>query len=121
MAESVGSVSVDILNGNVSPQSQAVETWAVAGVDGIGAQKMGEHKSGFVFVATLIQVQATLEARLVLLAAVQGTVVSIEDSFGEVWTNCLVTHVGRPERHAVIHEGTAKVRAVVTIAGQLTA
>ena len=122
MATSVGSVAIDILSGNVNPQRPRMETWHIPGVTGQGAQNMGSNQASFAYRATLYGTAAAVETRLVALAAVQGTVVTIEDDFGKQRANCLVTQVGTPQRKDIIRLGlTGQMRAVVSVAGIVVA
>lgn len=117
----IGAETVEILRGNINPQSQRVEVWSIAGRTGIGAQLMGENQSSFRYLAILFDLDVALESRLVALAALQGTVVTITDDFGKARANCLVVLVGVPRRKLVIRDGIEEVRAELEIKGVLTA
>ncbi len=121
MATSVGAVAIDFLRGNIAPQTQRVEAWFIPGRTGMGAQLMGSNQNRFAYRAVLYGTPAAVETRLVSLAAVQGTVVTITDDFGKARTNCLVMQVGIPQRKKIILNGADGMRAQVGVAGILTA
>ena len=84
---SVGGVTVEILRGNIAPQTQRVDTWHIPGRTGIGAQLMGLNQSSFSYQCILIAAQASVEGRLASLSALQGTIISVTDDFGETRAN----------------------------------
>lgn len=113
----LGAVTVDILRGNTTPVRTRVETWHVPGRTGIGAQLMGSNESAFAYEGVVYAATATAETTLAAVAALQGTVITIVDDHSQSRANCLVTSVDIPDRRAVVHNGTAKVRAVVHVSG----
>lgn len=117
----VGAVTVELLSGDSDPQSEQVDVWTVPGQDGVGAQLLGSNQSAFSYVATLFGSSSDVETRLVNLAAIQGTVITIVDDFSKTRTSCLVTKVKRMGRKLVLREGATEVRAQVAITGVRTA
>lgn len=93
MATEIGSVSCDFLKGYSDSLKQAIQTWNVPGLDGVGAQKIGRHAGRFQFRAIKFDTLANVESWAFNLEALQGQVVTAEDDRGIEYSGLLVQEV----------------------------
>jgi hypothetical protein len=120
MATTVGSIGCDLISGMATTLTTTIETWAVPGLNGVGAIDMGANSSGFAFNCVEVDTSSNIETWFSNLEATKGTIITITDSFGTAYTNCLVTQVVRESKKAVIHEGGLKSIARATVSGVVT-
>lgn len=115
----LGSVTCDIINEREAAHTlrQRTETWQTPGVDGYGAQTLGRGDSAIRFEVVKYDNRDNLETWIGNVEAVQGTVVSITDNDGVVFTNVLVTAVRVVERHVAYIPGGTNRRAKLSIDG----
>jgi len=97
---SIGSVSCDIIKGEIPEPGETVETFRTPGQDGHGSQLMGKGDGGFSIVAQLYGTAAQLETFYQALVAVRGTTVTITGDWAVARTNCDITGVSLPVKRA---------------------
>lgn len=93
------------------------QVWQMPGVDGYGAQVLGEGDSDFRFVAVYYAASAALaDAWIRSIEDLQYSVVSVTDDFALTYTNLLITRVTQPRVQAAIAPSIT-TRAEVTVEG----
>lgn len=111
----VGSLSVDLLSGTPLSMRERVETWNVPGLDGLGAQLLGQGTASTKLVTvTLLASAALANAHIAAAEALVGTIVTVTDDSSQSFANCLVLGVLVTEKRAVVHEGSVKFRTVLS-------
>lgn len=108
---SIGDLDVDILRGRPVQLKNRVELWEREGYDGYGA-RLNALGHGEFQLLSVVYVhgnnantnEANAEAHIADAAALQGTVVEIEDDFGETYGNVLVKRM--------VEEGLRKQRVI---------
>lgn len=115
----LGSVTCDIINEREAAHTlrERVETWQTPGLAGYGAQTLGRGDSPVRFEVVKYANRDNLETWIGNVEAVQGTVVSVTDNDGVVFTNVLVTAVRVVERHVAYIPGGTNRRAMLSIDG----
>ena len=100
---SIGGITFLRLSGEVNPQGDEPETFVAPGVDGLGADNIGERSREFVMIST-VDVADDVD-KLALLSnykALQSTLVTVIDSTGDTFDNVLVIHVEPVQSNSVI-------------------
>ena len=115
MAGSIGGHACDFVKGTLRALKETVETWRLPGVDGYGAQLLGFGDSSWQFTGVLYDSNTNVEAWFADLEALQGSIISITDDWGETYSNFLVTEVGVPSKTPAIGAGGA--RGELTLSG----
>jgi hypothetical protein len=93
MAQTIGSVTCDFVKGYAATLSEALQTWQVPGLDGVGAQRLGRHTGRFQFRAIKYDTLANVEAWGYSLEALTGSVITAEDDRGIAYAGLLVQEV----------------------------
>lgn len=111
----IAGISFDIMRGKPVLLAEEVETWRISGLDGYGAQKLGLGDGEFRLVTIVYVDDDGLAANAVIDAsrALQGTIVDLEDDWGDVYEGVLVRRVdasGPNVQTPVKKDGQAKVR-----------
>ena len=112
---SIGGTTCDLLKGELPTLKPEVRTWRVPGIDGYGAHLLGDGDGEFSLLAVLFDSAGNVATWLSTLEAMQGTVVTIVDTFSGSWS-CLIKKVGIPRRQACLPyglRGELKIEGVV--------
>lgn len=114
----IGGISVDILKGLPLLKKERVETWVVPGLDGYGAQTLGQGDSEYDLVSVLYIVGANpnddANTHIDACTALQGTVISLTDDWGDGYTKVLVVKVDPTNaKRPVIYQGVPGVRVEI--------
>lgn len=124
MSGSVGGQSCDFVRPNApTAKKQRVEAWVVAGLTGIGAQKLGQNDSSFQFTIVKFDTDANLDTWAAAIDAMQSTVVTIVDDHGDSYTGCLIEQVSNREKSPAYHAkalGATGKRCQMTVSGRFT-
>lgn len=116
MAVSVGTLTVDIIRGRPVSLKDRVEVWERDGFDGIGA-RLNANGHGEFALKTVKYIHGSNEAtnktnaetHIADAAALQGTVVTVEDNWGTTYQNCLVRRFAEEvlNKQKVVYKGDA--------------
>jgi len=104
---SIGAVSCDLLSGEPPALKQRSEIWNVPGIDGYGVQVLGTGDAPFALRAVYFGTIAAVSAWAVALQALQGTVATVVNDAGVIYTRCFLASVGPLRRSAARRPGTA--------------
>lgn len=116
MAVSVGTLAVDIVRGRPVELKDRVEVWEREGYDGIGARLNADGHGEFalktvkyIHGGNAATNKANAETHIADAAALQGTVVTVEDNWGAQYQNCLVRRLAEENlsKQKVIYKGDA--------------
>lgn len=120
MAANVNGTSCDIVKGVPNELKTEVQTWGVPGVDGYGAQTLGQRGSEFRFQCVKYGTVASVNTWIAAMQAVQGSVVSLENDWGDTFDNMLIERVGQPTKEPAIgcFTGSPGARGQVMIYGK---
>lgn len=121
MAASFGGISTSILTMPSAPVTkQRVDTWQVPGLDGYGAQLLGEGDSEFDVTAIvycqasgLTSADAIAEQLIVNMELLQGTIISIVSDWGDNYENVLAIHMDPAVKQPCIYRGAMAVRVAI--------
>lgn len=113
MATEIGSVSCDIINGDVLPLMTRTRTWEQPGIDGTGAQTVGEGKGRFSLELVEFGNTAAIIAWIAAIAAIQGEEGGVTNSRGVTHTDLFFEDVQLVERKEALHEGGEMARIIV--------
>jgi hypothetical protein len=100
---------------------QRLDIWQTPGVDGIGAQSLGDGEGQFAFECMTMGTPSYVQAWYEALAELAGEFVIIIDDFVTVHTPCLIVDPGQLQRIARVNNdglGTCIGRTVVSGAYQ---
>jgi len=115
MAANIGGTSCDFVqSGDVTPCRERVSTWHVPGRDSVGAMQLGQNDGGGSVRALKFGTAAAVNAWIDAIEAMAGTVVTIENDFGDTDANCLITRVAPAQKSAAYVPGSS-----TTTRGQL--
>lgn len=93
---------MDIFNGLYQPLKFETEIWRVPGLDGYGAMQTGLGDGEFpLFTSFYADDLADADSHIDSAIALQGSIVTITDSFGNSYDNVLVKHVGIADKHGI--------------------
>ncbi|MCL2647730.1 MAG: hypothetical protein FWD61_12090 [Phycisphaerales bacterium] len=111
---SIGTISFDIMRGLPALLKSRVDTWEVPGVDGYGAQLLGKGDAEFDLVTISylgVGNSPNNEAQFHILncAAMQGTIQTIVDDWGDSYANILIHHY-EAIKQPCIKDGVQQVR-----------
>ncbi len=115
MAGAIGGNACDLVKGTLRALKETIETWRLPGVDGYGAQLLGFGDSSWEFTGVKYDSNANIEAWFADLEALQGSIISITDDWGETYQRLLVTQVGVPTKQAAADANGA--RGELTLSG----
>jgi len=104
----VGGVVCDFVRGGVAGLKQRVEVWQRPGIDGYGAMALGLGDSSFFFTLVVFDTIANVEAWILLVEALQGSVISVVDDWGVNHSSLLVEEVSEPRRSVALGNGGAR-------------
>lgn len=93
MAALIGSVTCDFVKGTAQGLTQQTETWNTPGINGQFGLLLGFNQGDFEFRAINYDTHANLLTWKTNLEALQGTIQTITDDFGQAWANCLIKRV----------------------------
>ena len=110
---SIGGVTCTFVKGEAPLPKQRVMLWHVPGVDGYGAQRMGLGDSEFQFVCVYYGSPANVLAWALAVQALQGTLVSVTNDWGNTYLRCLVLKIGEPKYTPALFQGGARGEIVV--------
>lgn len=108
----VGGVTCDYVSGGRGGLKTRGEVWDVPGVDGFGARTLGQGKSSFRYTLKRIAAEASVLTWGASIEALQMTVVSITDDWGDAVSNCLITAVSPLVKSAEIPNGCIGVMVI---------
>ena len=106
----IGGQVCTFVRGHLADGRQRVRVWEVPGLNGYGAKRMGLGDSDWSVLAEIKSTSAVCNAFIANIEAMQGSIVTIVNDWGDTFLNCLITKVGRPEKAAEIRYGGARVR-----------
>lgn len=113
MATEIDSVACDIINGDVLPLMTRTRTWEQPGIDGSGAQTVGEGKGGFSLELIKYGNTAAIVAWIKAIAAIQGKEGDVTNSRGVTHSDLFFEDVRLVERKEALHEGGEMARVLV--------
>ena len=103
---SIGTVTTSILRGVPTPVRQRVVIWQVPGINGYGAMTLGTGDSEFMIDAVFYCADdAAADAAIAAVIALQGTIITITDDWGNTWPNALIVRVEQPVKEPMIWGG----------------
>jgi len=118
---SIGGVSCDFVHGGPPPGLETVlQEWRVSGINGRGAQDMGEDADRGAYQVVKHDSEANVLTWIGNVQALQGTLVSVVDDWGQTWTNFLVLRVGRPRMTPAQGNGYT-TRGEISVTGRVVA
>lgn len=107
----IGGVAVDIMKGLPQVLKTRLDVWEVAGLDGYGAQQLGLGDAEFNLTTIFYALNnAAANTFLNNCEALEGTLISLTDDWGDVYQNVLVKHVDSTTpngKHPCIYQGNA--------------
>jgi len=102
MAPGIGTASFIFLEGEMDPEQERLESWAIGGEDGWGHRKTGSRGDIAELVSfASISSASAVDTTVASYAALVGTRVSVETSTGSSYTSVLVKNVRFLDAHAV--------------------
>ncbi len=114
----VGAVSCDFVKGQHAEPKERTEVYQMPGADGYGAHLLGLGDSPFSFDAVKFGTNAAVNSWITSIAALQGTIVTIVDDFGDPLTNMLIQRIGRGVKTPAQEPGTSNdTRGSMRISG----
>jgi len=116
MAGTLGGVSATFVRGRPRELKTALDIWVVAGRDGYGVMDIGLRNSEFRFEVVNYDTSADLETWAASMAALQGTIITVVNDFGDSYDKMLVVRVGQAEKSIATH-APGGYRAVMTVVG----
>lgn len=114
---SINSIDCFRIIGVIPPPKMKLSVWTVPGINGYGAQQLGNQDQPFEVIAVGYGSKSAAETWKAGLFACQGQTVTIVDDFGVSSSNCLVTEVGPMQFEAAIAAGGIAVRAECSVKG----
>ena len=114
---SIGAQSCTFVHdrGRKGPRQRTI-IWQNPGMDGYGAQTLGEGDAEFQVEAVLYDTTANIDTWAAAIEAMQGTVISIVDDRGTTHTSNLIVNVAAPMRTPALASGVEE-RASIMISG----
>lgn len=101
----VGSVTCTFVRG-VSPSLRSrVDTWQLPGIDGYGVQLLGRGDTEWMFEAVLYDDEGDVSTWYTQLEALQGTIVTVVDDWGDSYTNILLVRVSQLDKTIAVPNG----------------
>jgi len=125
MSASIGGQSVDIIRKLAVDLKLRTEKFEVSGLDGYGAQTLGLGDSEFQLIVVkycssysdLASNNTAANTLIAALNAMEGTIISLVDNWGDTYNHVLVGAVESNEaKSPMIHLGNNGVRVQVTFA-----
>lgn len=114
-----GGVSCSYCRGDSRGPITRVETWIVPGIDGCGAQDLGDSDSEFRFELVLYGTAAGLRTWKAQIEALQGSVITVVDDKSVSHTYLLLEQVSQMETSAAVIPGTTTVvRGTIVATGK---
>lgn len=114
----IASIPCTFVRGTAPVPKERLDVYQVAGVDGYGAQLLGLGDSPFRFLAVLYGTPAVVEAWAASVQSLQGSVVTIINDWGKVYTGCLLVRVSEHKMTPALYQGGSRgelmIEGVVT-------
>lgn len=114
MAGYIGGVYCDFVHGMPTGKTRRVDTWEMAGVNGVGVQVFGLGDSRFRILAVRYGAALSLISWANSILALKGYPIAIVTDFGTTYGNCFITKVDQPEPSGAAPYGS---RLELTIEG----
>lgn len=115
---SVDALSCDLVKGMSGDKKLRTRTWSVPGLNGYGAKVLGRGDSESEFVLVKRGTFAAVMIWVALVEAMQGTLVTVVNDWGQTTTLFLVKKVSVPKLTAELGYGGARgelrIQGVVT-------
>jgi hypothetical protein len=115
----IGGISCSFVRGQAPAKKARVRVWQIPGLNGYGAQVLGLGDSAAEFVAVQFGTYAEVTTWIALVEALQGTLATVVNDFGQSVPLVLVESVSGPEVTRAIGTGITTrgellIRGVVT-------
>jgi len=119
---SIGGVSCDRVSGDPGVIKEAVVTWKVLGLDGIGSFKLGKNDSDFQLLGVKYDSEANVLAWVTQIENLQGSVVTVVNDRGVTTNNVLLELVGQASLKPAYLPGgdSTRTRGQMLIRGKKT-
>jgi hypothetical protein len=117
----IGSITCFRVIGTLPVPKMRLAVWTVPGVNGYGAQQLGNQDQGFEVQAVIYDTIANCLTFKDALCGLQGQTVTIVDDLGDSTANCLITEVGQARMEAAATPAGGQVRAEVPLRGVVRA
>ncbi len=114
---SVGGVTCDFVRGNSTKLKESLDIYALPGIDGAGAQKLGKSDASFEFTATKLGTANTVESWFRSIEDLQGSVISVTDDWDQVHDKMLVSSVSLGQRTPDQAPGSLGAIGTIRISG----
>ena len=93
MAASIGSVTCQFCRGVAPGLAKRTRLFSTPGVDGHGAQTLGQGAAPFLFRCQLTDTDGNIDTWQSNMEGTQGTIVTIENDIGDQYTNCFIQDI----------------------------
>jgi hypothetical protein len=115
----IGGISCTFLRGQLPAKKARVRVWEIPGLDGVGAQILGLGDSGGELRAVQFGTYSQVVTWVALLEAMQGSLVTVVNDFGQSTPLFLVESVSVPRIRPAIGSGYT-TRGELSIRGVVT-
>ena len=118
---SIGSITCFRVIGTLPVPKMRLAVWTVPGINGYGAQQLGNQDQPFEVLAVIYDTISNCLAFKNDLCGLQGSLQTIVDDLGDSTANCLIAEVGQARMEAAVTPDGAQVRCEVPIRGVVNA
>lgn len=115
---SVGGVSCDFVHGGVAGTRKRLRVWQAAGLDGFGAQDLGDGSPEFMVRCVKFDSNTNVNTWCAQIEALAGKVISILDDWGDTYPGCLVVGVGIRQKQAAQASGGVECRGEIALSAR---
>lgn len=112
---SVGAVTCDIVRGDAPDLKERVDLWQTPGLDGYGAQTLGKSEAEATFLAIKFDTAAAVVTWFEAIEALQGTVATITNDWGDAYSVLIVEIEPRRRITAIQPGGSYDTRGELTL------
>ncbi len=111
---SIGGITTTIMRGTPPTTKPRVDTWQVPGLDGYGAQLLGEGDSEFDLTTIFYAASdAAANSKIASCENLQGQLVNVITDFGDTYPNVLVVHMDPAIKRPMIYQGSNAIRVEI--------
>jgi hypothetical protein len=118
---SIGSISCFRVIGTLPEPKMKLAVWTVPGLNGYGAQMLGNQDQAFEVLAVFYSSWSGVLGFKDALCALQGQIVTIVDDLGDTTNNCLIVEIGQARMEAAQAAGGIQERCEVPVRGVVLA
>jgi hypothetical protein len=117
----IGSITCFRVIGTVPVPKMRLAVWTVPGINGYGAQQLGNQDQAFEVLGVVYDTIANVLSFKDSLCGLQGQTVTIVDDLGDSTANCLICEVGAARMEAAVTPAGGQVRCEVPVRGVVLA